>query len=345
MSCERRQLIAGRGGSALTVADEPAAVTWNKCGHIFSAPNRHEWMASHAQIPTVGRIDSQTMRVYFATRDKTNRSCTTFVDLEAARPRRVLYVHERPILEPGATGGFDDCGVMPSSIVERSRARYLYYIGWNTSTTVPYRNSIGLAVSENGSQFRRAYDGPIMDRSRAEPHFCSTPFVLLDDDKWRMWYLSCVGWEQVDGRPEPRYHIRYAESKNGIDWHRDGTVCIDFAHRAESIGRPWVVRTGGVYRMWFCYRRISGYRTHRDKSYRIGYAESSNGIEWTRLDGEFGLDVSKQGWDSEMVAYPCVYACGGTLHMLYNGNGFGRTGFGSAVLRNNRLIPKNGNDA
>ena len=139
-----------------------------------------------------------------------------------------------------------------------------------------------------------------------------------------MWYVSGTGWDVVDGAPRPRYHVKYAESADGTRWDRDGRVCIDFARPEEhAIGRPCVVRDGELYRMWFC---------ARGDAYRIGYAESRDGLDWERMDAEAGIDVSASGWDSEMQAYPVVFDYDGARHMLYNGNGYGSTGIGLAVL-------------
>jgi hypothetical protein len=77
--------------------------------------------------------------------------------------------------------------------------------------------------------------------------------------------------------------------------------------------------------MWYCYAVGHG-------GYRIGYAESDDGINWQRKDDKVGIDVSDEGWDSEMVAYPYVFEHDGEKYMLYNGNGYGETGFGYAVL-------------
>jgi hypothetical protein len=84
--------------------------------------------------------------------------------------------------------------------------------------------------------------------------------------------------------------------------------------------------------MWYSYRGLENYRTDKNNSYRIGYAESDDGIAWIRKDEELGLDVSPSGWDSEMVAYPFIYADATRRYMFYNGNGFGRSGLGYAVL-------------
>jgi hypothetical protein len=309
-------------------------MNWNKKGLIFAPDNNHAWMVSHAQVPLVDRVDDNTLRIYFGTRDKHNRTVTTYIEVEAENPSHVSYVHDQPVLGLGELGCFDDCGAMPSWIVDRGSLKYLYYTGWNTSTTVPYRNSIGLALSKDGGRtFERAFKGPLLDRTQYEPHFCAVPCVLVEEGTWRMWYLSGVRWDVFDGKPEPRYHIKYAESDDGINWNRKGIVCIDFKSESEAgIVRPSVIKDGEVYRMWYSYRGLENYRTDKNKSYRIGYAESENGIEWIRKDQDLGLDVSESGWDSEMVAYPYFYADATRKYMFYNGNGFGRSGIGYAVL-------------
>ena len=138
-----------------------------------------------------------------------------------------------------------------------------------------------------------------------------------------MWYVSGTGWEN-GAEPRHRYHLKYAESEDGVEWRRDGTVCIDYRDEGEyAIARPCVLRDGDRYRMWFC---------ARGDAYRLGYAESADGIEWERSDEEAGIEPSDSGWDSEMVEYPWVFDHDGRCHMLYNGNGYGATGIGHAVM-------------
>jgi hypothetical protein len=307
---------------------------WKKEGLIYAPNSKYDWMVSHAQLPTVDRISDDILRIYYGTRDRSNRTTTTFIDVEADNPRNILYVHDKPVLGLGELGCFDDSGAMPSWTVNYEDAKYLYYIGWNTGITVPYRNSIGLAVShDDGRTFIRLYKGPIVDRTKSEPHFCAAPCVIIENQTWRMWYLSCVKWEFYDGKAEPHYHIKYAESRDGINWDRRGIVAIDFKSPHEAgIVRPSIIQDSGIYRMWYSYRGFKDYRTNTDQSYRIGYAESVDGIKWIRKDDAAGIDLSEDDWDSEMIAYPCVYEHRGQKYMIYNGNGFGKTGFGYAVL-------------
>ena len=87
-----------------------------------------------------------------------------------------------------------------------------------------------------------------------------------------------------------------------------------------AIARPTVVRDGDRYRMWYC---------SRGPAYRLGYAESADGLTWDRRDDEAGLEPSPGGWDSEMICYPAVYEADGRRFLLYNGNGYGATGSAS----------------
>jgi hypothetical protein len=281
-------------------------------------------MKSHAAVPIAEALGGTLYRAYFSSRDATNRSFTCALVIDLERPDQVLDLSREPIIGPGALGAFDDSGAMASWLSVDEDRRLLWYIGWNLGVTVPFRNAIGLAVSENGGPFRRIAEGPVLDRTLREPHFCASCCVLRDGDLWRNWYLSCTGWERVGVRAEHRYHIKYAESSDSINWRRNGDVAIDFASLSDvAISRPSVLRSADGWHMWYSYR---------GNRYRIGYARSDDGRHWERRDGEAGIDVSPGEWDGDMIEYPYVFEHGGQRFMLYNGNGYGSTGFGLAVL-------------
>jgi hypothetical protein len=308
-------------------------VRWVKQGRIFTVDGRSEWMAHHACVPVADRVSDDVLRIYFGPRDTRGRTRTTFIEVEADNPSRVLRVHDRPVLDLGRLGAFDDSGVMPSCVVNHEGKKYLFYIGWSPAVTVPYRNAVGLAVSTDGGlTFERLFEGPIVDRTRLEPFFTASPFCLVEEGVWRLWYASSTGFVEVDGKPEPVYQIKYATSRNGFEWARTGEPCIPYRSEGEANARPCVLKDGELYRMWYCFRGSRGYRTSKAESYRIGYAESKDGVAWTRLDERAGIAPSEEGWDSQMIEYPCVWIHKGRKHMLYNGNGFGETGFGWAVL-------------
>jgi hypothetical protein len=306
---------------------------WRKHGVIFTAANQFDWMAHHACVPIADTVGDDVLRIYFGPRDRQGRSRVAFIDVDAGDPSRILRIHDRPVLDLGRTGGFDDSGVMPSCIVNHEGRKYLFYIGWNKGVTVPYRNAVGLAVSEDGGlTFERVFEGPIVDRTRLEPYFCASPFALIDNGVWKLWYASSTGFLEIKGQMEPLYQIKYAESADGFEWSRPNITCIEYEFEGEANARPCVIKEHGIYRMWYCFRGSVDFRTDRNTSYRLGYAESSDGIRWERFDRLIGIERSEKGWDSLMMEYPFVYERQGVKHMLYNGNGFGETGIGYAVL-------------
>lgn len=306
---------------------------WRKSGVIFRPDHEFDWMVSHASIPVVDRVDDEVIRIYFGTRDEAGRSRLGCIEAVADSPGTILRVHDKPLLPLGKLGTFDDNGIMPSWIVDHDGKKHLYYIGWNPQVLVSYRLSIGLAVSKDGGKsFRKYSEGPICDRDIDEPYFNTAPCVIIDDGHWKMWYVSCTGWKIINEWPEPLYHVKYAVSSDGIHWKRTGQVCIDYGDFAEAIGRPCVFIEDGIYKMLYSYRKVKDYRTNYRCSYRLGYAESADGINWVRKDDEVGIDRSDDGWDSTMMEYCYVYQHKDKKYLFYNGDGFGKSGFGYAVL-------------
>lgn len=297
---------------------------WHKHGLIFAPENQADWFVSHAALPTVQRLDDGLFRIYFAGRDADNRAQIGFFDCDFANGYTIKQVSSEPVIRFGSLGAYHDRGVTTAWVVAHDGKQYQYFTGWSLGVTVPFYFNIGLAIAEDGS-YRASSEAPIMGRHPVDPFLCASPCVLIENGLWRMWYVSGVRWSVENDAPKHYYHIKYAESEDGIHWQRDGRVCIDFKSADEyAISRPCVIKDGDVYKMWYA---------SRGEAYRIGYAESSDGLTWTREDETVGIDVGDSGWDSEMMAYPCVFDDNGTRYMLYNGNGYGKTGIGLAVWR------------
>ena len=298
---------------------------WQKMGLIPHPEPKYDWMITHAMLPFAERIGEDLHRIYFAGRNSQNMSQVGYVEIDINEPQETLYITEKPVLELGPLGSFDDSAVMPSWIVNYEDRKYMYYIGWMQGKRVPYYASLGLAISlDGGKTFQRFSKAPILARNDVDPYMTASACVRIENEIWRMWYLTAVRWEIEKNNPKPFYHIKYAESRDGINWERRGIVCIDFKSKDEhAIARPCVIKEDDAYKMWYSYNRGHGYR--------IGYAESQDGIRWERKDNEAGIDVSESGWDSEMIEYAFVFEHKGRKYMLYNGNNFGKDGFGLAV--------------
>lgn len=304
---------------------------WEKKGLIYNVNGQLEWNKSHAQVPVVDVL-SDRIRVYYATRNAEGKSNISFIEVEKENPQKIIYENANPLFHFGNPGTFDDSGIMPSCIITVENKKYLYYIGWTTRQTVPYQNAIGLAISEDGGKtFAKISEGPIISVNHIEPYFSGTSFVMVDKNLFKMWYLSCVKWEIYEGKPEPIYNIKYAESLDGIHWKQTGKVAIQLNEDEGGLVSASVIREGNAYKMWFGKRKKSDYRNNLENTYRIGYAESIDGIHWERKDNNSGIDIAAEGWDSEMISYPYVFKNNNELVLFYNGNGFGKTGFGYAV--------------
>lgn len=308
-------------------------ISWVKGGLIFKPHGMFPWSRTHAQVPFPLKLENDKVRVFFSTRDEKSRSAVSFVDLDINDPSRVLYVHDKPCMQYGAPGTFDDAGVMPSWFMKIGETIRMYYTGWNRSDTASYRLAIGLAESyDNGLTFKRLFEGPVMDRDRFDPIWVGQPCVMLDGDKWRMWYLSCERIEIIDDRPEPFYNIKYAESHDGLLWTRRNIVCIDFDDKTDAIGRPCVWKQGNRYYMLHSNRMARDYRTDAKAAYRIELSVSDDGIHWLNMSKDFDFKKGDESWENIMNEYCAVYWHGEKLYMLYNGNGFGASGFGFAIV-------------
>ena len=296
---------------------------WKKLGRLFCPDGSIPWMASHAACPVAEPLGGDLFRIFFGSRDEHNRSSVGFVVVDLGRAGEVLEISGEPILGPGPVGAFDDSGCSIGCVVPVGEKRYLYYMGWHLTATVPWQNALGLAISDGPDEpFHRISRFPIVELNEIDPYTISYPWVHHDGGRFRMWYGSNTQWGAQ--KSDMRHLIKYAESDDGIRWERKNVVAVDFNAPDEyAMCKPCVIKDEDRYRMWLC---------ARGPSYRICYAESADGVVWERHDDQVGIDVSPEGWDSEMIEYPCVFDHKGERYMLYNGRDYGLTGFGLAVL-------------
>lgn len=310
---------------------------WNKKGLIFSADNHRPWMFSHAQCPFPLEFDD-FVRIYFATREEyKNNMCRAyggFVDVDKNDFTKVLRISEEPLMELGGIGEFDEFGSMPISVIKKGNEFWLYYVGWSRHFSVPYDWEIGLAKSSDGAHFTKVGKGPLLGPTLEEPYLNSTPVVYRwGEDDWHMFYHTGIQWlSNGEGKLESQYLIKHATSSDGLNWKRGEKPIIPLKVENECQTTPAIMKIDGTYHMFFCYRHGLDFRFNLDKAYRIGYAYSTDLKNWYRDDSCAGIDVSDEGWDSEMIEYPHIKNIGGKFYMFYSGNYFGKGGFGYAEL-------------
>tara|TARA_R110000796_G_scaffold4997_8_gene18934 strand:+ start:2764 stop:3729 length:966 start_codon:yes stop_codon:yes gene_type:complete len=316
---------------------------WKKLGQVFNPTTwddgvKRKWMKSHSQsVSTLVKDDC--VRVYFSCRPKREAgggmtSNTTWLDLDKNDLTKIIRVSDKPILPLGDLGSFDEHSVYPSSIIKVGDEVKFYYAGWYRCESVPFNCAIGLATSKDGGDtFKRSHLGPVLGPSPKEPFVISGPKIRKFGDNYTLYYLAGSKWIDHKGKPEVVYKLRMAFSQDGVNWVRHNqNIVSDVLGPNECQAGPDVFYKDGKYHMYFVYREGLDFRNKKGRGYKIGYAYSSDSIQWVRDDKNVGIEYSNQGWDSEMHHYPHVFNLDDKWYMLYNGNEFGKYGFGLAIL-------------
>jgi hypothetical protein len=297
---------------------------------LIYRPTGASWHLSHCQNPFVQLLSPRRFQVHFACRDDKNRSRGGWAEVEEKEGELVVVsAAEVPSLDLGQLGAFDDCGAMPGSLVELHGRLLLYYTGWTLARTVPFLFFIGVAESRDGGRtFQRLSEAPVVGRNRHDPYLTGAPWVINENGLLRMWYISCTKWmpgPEEGASPVHYYSIKHATSTDGLDWEVSDRLCLPYLENEHAIARPVVNRVAGGYQMIYSARRLC-------ETYRIYSARSADGLVWRRGGGPL-LDVTSTGWDSEMVCYGSLLKTDQSDFLLYNGNGYGKDGFGAATVQ------------
>jgi hypothetical protein len=300
-------------------------MAWRRLGRVFAppAPGADAALTSHAALPVAVPLGGDLVRVYYSGRDAANRSSVGTLVLRVAEAPRVEAAPPGPVLGPGGLGAFDDAGIGIGCVVPAEAGDRLYYMGWNVGGSVPWRNAIGLAIGDAAAgRFERFSAGPVMDRDITDPYSLSYPWVLrLRPRDWRMWYGTHRSWGAA--KADMSHAIRAARSTDGITWRRARDVCVPPVGDEIATVRPTVLaEPGGGFSMMFARRTAAG-------PYALGRAISRDGRRWRRQPA--GIEAEPAGWESGAITYPCRFELGGRHWLLFNGAGYGATGFGLAV--------------
>ncbi len=323
-------------------------LNWKKLGKIFDATmlmSENPLSAAYAQSPQALLLEDR-IRIYFSTRLKepdTNKflSHVAFIDFSKDL-EKVLEKNTNPVIPLGSLGCFDEHGIFPFSPFSDRGSMSAYTCGWSRRVSVSVETATGLSTShDNGLTFEKMGAGPVFANDMQEPCLVGDSFVRYFNGTYHMWYMFGERWvkETETSAPDRVYKIGHAVSQDGINWLRDHKQIItDKLHDNECQALPSVVYFNDLYHMVFCYRDVFGFRTDPEKAYRIGYATSQDCKTWKRNDEELGLSVGKKNaWDDGMMCYPHLKVVDGKLILLYNGNTFGKEGFGVAVLEHDGL--------
>lgn len=308
---------------------------WCRQGRIIGPAKGESWWSSHAQCVTPLVLEPRRWRLYFGARDKHGQSHIVFVDVDPMADMRVLDEHIEPVLELGVRGTFDSAGQGPCMALVRDRRIELYYVGIHLRRDVPYGLGIGLAQSDDGVRFQRATPGPVLSTGPDDPYFVSVPWVEDLGGQSSAWYMSGVGWAPVkNGPPDPLYDLKQAKSNDGIHWETSSQGGVVLGENDGGLARPWVVKTTDGNILHYSQRGTMGFREDDESAYRLMSVKlNENGApEGSPEPLRFKNPAKPDHWDYHMQAYSCILPLDGGWVMFYNGNDFGRCGFGWATL-------------
>jgi hypothetical protein len=298
-------------------------VRFRKLGLIYCVDGSCAVMRAHAMAPTpllLGNI----IRIFFASTDDDMVGRVFFVDLDSRDSLRIVGRSVAPVLDAGQPGAFDMHGINPSSLVQHGSELWLYYVGYQRQTVVPYTLLTGLAISRDGGHsFERAGAIPVLPSTEDEQFFRTAAHVHPAKDGFRAWYIGGNRWTEHEGKTLPIYGLRHVRSADGRSWS-DRRILLepDETRGQIGFGRPYVLRTARGYRMYLSVRTVNGYR--------LSHAVSDDGFSWRDWQSDV-IPRSESGWDSEMICYAAAIEIGGNEFVFYNGNGYGRSGFGVAI--------------
>lgn len=314
---------------------------WQKLGKIFD-PNDYQLpdnSKEFAQSPQTLVFDD-FIRIYFSTRAVESSgmflSNIAYVDFSKDL-KKIIGISENTVVPLGELGTFDEHGIFPINPFNDNGRILAYTCGWSRRVSVSVETSIGVVYSDdNGNTFKRIGLGPILSSSINEPVLVGDGFVQKYGDKYFMWYIFGKTWmKATESEPPARvYKIAYATSIDAINWEKVEAkqIISDVIDENECQALPTVVEFNGIYHMVFCFRHASDFRTNPKRGYKLGYAYSTDLENWIRDDAKLNFNLPDEGWDSDMMCYPHLFKVNNQIYLLYNGNNFGRYGFGAAKL-------------
>ncbi len=217
-----------------------------------------------------------------------------------------------PIFKPGPKGSWEEKSVDCFTIGYYDNRYWMWYSGTPNSLN----SQVGLATSPDGVNWTRNPENPVLRLGAPgdwDNSILICNHVLFDQDRkfFEMWY--------VGGNSQGVLGIGYASSLDGVHWDKYA------GNPVMTTTEPWegtliegqtVLKMNGVYKMWY-----GGLALGDDISY-IGYAESRDGIHWTKYSNNPILSPTggtPRYWDGYSVDTPDVFFENGIYHMYYRG--------------------------
>jgi predicted GH43/DUF377 family glycosyl hydrolase len=302
-------------------------------------PRKNEFDSTRCMNPWVLRNENQ-YHVFYSGGDAHGRQR---IGVATAKIDSIYdWNREGPLFETGAEGAFDARWCVLPHVVRANEEWRLYYTG-NSGRGMGLSAfpGIGVARSLDMKTWRRSDKPPVLaptgEHGSADAIGIAGGSILLTVEpngasQWRFYYTGCPTTGTAHALNQQKT-ICLAVSADGLSWTNRGAVMMRDPNRDyENIGvaGPVVIQQRNLFRMW--YSAIGS----RWGFYSICYAESDDGIHWRRgekSDDNLQLTPTGEGWEKQMVEYPTIISEGDRLRMFYCGNGYGRSGIGTATSK------------
>jgi parallel beta-helix repeat protein len=233
------------------------------------------------------------------------------------------FAESDPVLSPGTPGSWDDDRVNMPCVILIDTVYHMWYGGADN----PDHNAgaIGHATSIDGINWAKNENNPVLDVGPPgswDDEWVWDPWVLFDGSIYHMWYFAWNGIGEL-------VQIGHATSPHPDSvWTKDpNNPVLSFENgnwdypRAQA---PCVIYDGNTFHMWYSGGQMS--------EYRIGYATSADGSEWTKFENNPVLEPGSAGsWDETFVGFCSVIdSAGAKYKMWYTGGGSGSFGYATA---------------
>lgn len=284
------------------------------------------WHKLNTQLPIPYLINDNRLRLYLTFCDEQNRGRLGYVDVNPHNPFEVLDYSREPLLNIGERGRFDENGVVTTCILKEGDSIYAYYCGFQKHVNYPYSSLAGIAISKDGGNtFHRVRETPLLERCDGEMFIRTGVGVYKFENIFRLYYAGGNEWFKEKGKWLPKYSLKYIESAVPDSFIGESKELIALENDEFGMTSPQIVKVGNSYKMIYSIRS-------RSKGYRMGYAESRDGIHFIRNDHTMEIDTPINGFDSEMICYGKCFDYKGRVYLFYSGNHYGMDGIGWAEL-------------
>ena len=239
--------------------------------------------------------------------------------------------HPLPVLSRSATfPHWKGLATADASVMKDNDTLKMWYSGsgWLTAADDCPHVRMGYAWSLNGIQWNEHPNNPILDIGTRSTDFdydgVETPSVIKDlsapaSQRYKLWYAG----RNARCKSINDHKFGYAYSPDGIHWTKypgnPVLVTGDNSYWYNTfISNPSVLLENGIYKMWFTAPDLVINGQPTDGKGNIGYATSSDGIQWTVNTSPVLIAGDQANWDAASIAEPSVLKVGSTYHMFYS---------------------------